>query len=137
MNLVFAFVTGAIFSVGLLISGMSDPAVVLGFLDFFAGWEQWDSRLAWVLAGAVATTFVGYRLALKRPAPLFAAEFSIPSASIIDSRLLVGAVLFGLGWGLVGLCPGPALLAAVLAPLSGGIFLIAMLLGAFVARRIL
>ena len=107
MSLVYvSFACGLIFGAGLLISGMTDTAKVLGFLDIFGAW---DATLAFVMAGAVAVTSIGFALAKRRGAPLFAAQSLWPTRKDIDAPLVTGAVLFGIGWGLVGLCPGPAL----------------------------
>jgi len=108
MKQVIVFLCGVLFSVGLIISGMINPAKVIGFLDLFG---QWDPSLAFVMAGAVAVTFLGYRTVLRREQPHFASGFSMPSKTDIDAPLLIGPVLFGIGWGLVGLCPGPAIAA--------------------------
>src|SRR4029453_6865898 len=109
-----AFACGAVFGLGLAISGMTDPAVVLGFLDV-AG--RWNPALAFVMAGALAVAFAGFRLARGRAAPLLATRFGWPTSSAIDVRLIAGAALFGLGWGLAGYCPGPAVASLVaLAP---------------------
>ena len=101
-----SFACGLIFGAGLLISGMTQPGKVLGFLDIFGAW---DATLAFVMAGAVAVTSIGFALAERRGAPVFAAESLWPTRKDIDAPLVTGAVLFGIGWGLVGLCPGPAL----------------------------
>jgi uncharacterized protein len=107
MPLVIAsFLCGLIFGAGLLVSGMAQPEKVLGFLDIFG---NWDATLAFVMAGAVAVAAAGFALAKRRGAPVLAAEFRWPTRADIDTPLVVGAVLFGIGWGLVGLCPGPAL----------------------------
>lgn len=100
------FACGLIFGAGLLISGMTDTAKVLGFLDIFGAW---DATLAFVMAGAVAVASIGFALAKRRGAPLLAAQSLWPTRKDIDAPLVTGAVLFGIGWGLVGLCPGPAL----------------------------
>ncbi len=117
---------GLLFGAGLAISGMIDPEKVLGFLDV-AG--AWDPSLAFVMAGGLAVTFVGYRVVLRRPAPLLEPRFQIPTRRDIDGRLVGGAALFGLGWGLVGLCPGPALSAIGLGGPSVWLFVAAMLAG--------
>lgn len=121
-----SFICGLIFGAGLLISGMTQPEKVLGFLDILG---NWDATLAFVMAGAVAVASIGFALARRRTAPLFAAKFSWPERRDIDTPLVSGAILFGIGWGLVGICPGPALVN--LAGLSGPIvvFVVAMLLG--------
>ncbi|MEQ9350561.1 MAG: hypothetical protein RII27_08490, partial [Alphaproteobacteria bacterium] len=97
---------GLVFGFGLSLSQMTDPAKVLNFLDVSGAW---DPSLALVLAGAVAVAFIGYRLVWRRPAPLFDVRFHLPERRDIDPRLLSGAAIFGIGWGLVGLCPGPAI----------------------------
>jgi uncharacterized protein len=101
-----AFACGLVFGFGLLISGMTQPAKVLGFLDVFG---RWDPTLAFVMAGALAITFAGYAFARRRPVPLLAPSHFWPTATGIDRPLVVGSALFGVGWGLVGLCPGPAI----------------------------
>jgi len=108
-----SLVCGLIFGVGLVISGMTQPAKVLGFLDVLG---KWDPTLAFVMAGAVIVSAIGFAMTKRRSAPLFVARFDMPALSTIDRRLVAGAILFGVGWGLVGLCPGPALvnLASVL-----------------------
>ena len=129
MALILAcFGCGLIFGTGLLISGMTEPEKVLGFLDIFGAW---DATLAFVMAGAVAVASAGFALARRSNAPLLAASFSWPSRNDIDAPLVLGAVLFGIGWGLVGICPGPALvnLAGLSAPII--VFVIAMALGMF------
>ena len=97
---------GLIFGAGLLVSGMTDTTKVLGFLDILGAW---DATLAFVMAGAVAVTSIGFALAKRRGAPVFAAQSLWPTRKDIDAPLVAGAALFGIGWGLVGLCPGPAL----------------------------
>lgn len=101
-----SFACGLIFGAGLLISGMTEPEKVLGFLDIFGAW---DATLAFVMAGAVAVAAIGFALARRRSAPVFTAKFLWPERSDIDAPLVAGGVLFGIGWGLVGICPGPAL----------------------------
>lgn len=108
---------GLIFGIGLVISGMADPAKVLNFLDL-AG--MWDPSLAFVMAGAIAVAAPGYALVLRRAAPLRAERFDLPKTSPVDARLIGGAAIFGLGWGLSGLCPGPAIVSVPLG--SAGIF---------------
>lgn len=107
--LLSAFAAGLLFGGGLILSGMVDPANVLGFFDV-AG--QWNPSLAFVMAGGLGVTWAGYRLCLKRPRPLCGDTFQLPAGKTIDARLVAGAAIFGLGWGLGGYCPGPALAAA-------------------------
>jgi uncharacterized protein len=104
--LLASFGCGLIFGLGLLISGMTQPAKVLGFLDIFGAW---DPTLAVVMAAALAVSSLGFALTRRRGAPLYAAQHLWPTRTDIDRPLVVGSVLFGAGWGLVGLCPGPAL----------------------------
>ena len=121
-----SFVCGMIFGLGLLISGMTQPPIVLGFLDVFG---RWDPTLAFVMAGALAVSAAGFALARRRPRPFLAAKHLWPTRTDIDRPLVVGSILFGIGWGLVGLCPGPAL--ENLASLSPKVivFVIAMAVG--------
>jgi uncharacterized protein len=132
---------GLLFGLGLVVSGMSDPAKVLNFLDLARIRSGgWDPALAFVLAGAVGTTAVGYRLVLAQGRPLLDTRFHLPVPRTIDGRLVAGAALFGIGWGLAGLCPGPALtLLGLPDPLSDGsaaFFVAAMALGMAGARAI-
>lgn len=108
MKSVAAFLSGALFATGLYISGMTRPENIIGFLDFFGAWKP---ALAFVMIGAVGVYAVLYPLVLKRHRPLYAPAFDIPSTHKIDARLIAGAIAFGIGWGLGGLCPGPALVA--------------------------
>ncbi|WP_430392238.1 DUF6691 family protein [Dyella sp. 20L07] len=101
-----ALLAGLLFGVGLSVGGMTQPAVVLGFLDVFGAWNP---RLIFVMAGAVLTTAIGYRLVWRNTRPWLAPGFALPTSRRIDARLVVGAALFGIGWGIAGYCPGPAL----------------------------
>lgn len=121
-----ASIAGLLFGLGLTLSRMIDPAKVLGFLDV-AG--RWDLSLALVMAGAAGTAAVGFRFVLGRRAPLFAEAFTLPTARRVDRRLLGGAAVFGVGWGLAGLCPGPALADLGLVAWPVFIFVAAMLAG--------
>lgn len=113
-TLLAALLAGALFGLGLAVSGMTDPLRILGFLDV-AG--AFDPTLLFVLGGAVGTTMLLFRLVLRRPAPLLAGSFRISEVSGVDTRLLIGAGVFGIGWGLAGYCPGPALVGlGVLSP---------------------
>lgn len=129
------FLLGLLFGTGLVVSGMSDPAKVLGFLDLAAlPSGTWDPSLGFVMLGAVAVTYLGYRLVLRRPKPLLDTQFHLPRKTRIDAPVLVGPALFGVGWGLVGLCPGPALTALGTGRLEALLFVAAMLLGMVAAR---
>jgi uncharacterized membrane protein YedE/YeeE len=125
-----AFAAGLLFGLGLVVSQMVNPAKVLGFLDVFGAW---DPSLALVMAGAVAVAAFGFRAAQRRGNPVLAPRPESPTRRNIDARLVAGAVLFGVGWGLVGLCPGPALTALPLGPWLGlwqvWVFVAAMLAG--------
>jgi uncharacterized membrane protein YedE/YeeE len=135
MAIVFQFAIGLIFGLGLLISGMSDPAKVLNFLDLAGiGSGTWDPSLAFVMAGAIAVTFVGYGSVLRRPQPLFGKKFHLPTSEGLDLRIMTGPAIFGLGWGLAGFCPGPALTALGFGSSAAVIFVAAMMAGMLFAR---
>lgn len=132
MKYLSSFLIGLLFSSGLIVSQMINPAKVLGFLDVFG---SWDPSLAFVMGGAVLVTTIGFNLIGKRQTqPVFNGTFSIPTRTDIDPSLFVGPTLFGVGWGLVGLCPGPAFAAFTASPRSIGLFLFAMLCGMYLAR---
>lgn len=130
-GIVTAIIAGAVFALGLAISGMTDPAKVTAFLDVTRGW---DPSLAFVMAAAIAVHLPLVRIARQRRLPLFGAKFHWPEAHGIDARLIIGSAIFGVGWGLSGYCPGPALtsLVAGLPPLLA--FVSAMLVGLLVTR---
>jgi len=135
MPALLQFAIGLIFGLGLLLSGMSNPAKVLNFLDLggiAAG--TWDPSLAFVMAGAVAITFVGFNFVLKRSQPLFAEKFHVPTKAEIDRRIILGPAIFGVGWGLAGFCPGPALTALGFGSKSAVLFVAAMGAGMVLAR---
>jgi uncharacterized membrane protein YedE/YeeE len=122
---------GVIFGLGLAISQMVDPAKVLAFLDL-AG--AWDPSLAFVMAGAVAVSALGFRAAAARLRPRFAEAFQMPTATALDARLLGGAAVFGVGWGLVGICPGPAIAGLAFGLPESLIFVVALVAGAGLAN---
>lgn len=126
-----ALAAGVSFGLGLALSGMIDPAKVLAFLDL-AG--AWDASLALVMAGALAVTAPAYRLVLRRRAPLLADAFRLPTRREIDGNLVAGALLFGVGWGVGGFCPGPALAALAFGDVKVIVFVAAMAVGALLAR---
>lgn len=121
-----ALVAGFIFGIGLTISQMINPAKVIGFLDILG---DWDPSLALVMIGALIITAIGYRLAWRRETPVFAERFQVPGNRQIDKRLATGATLFGVGWGLIGLCPGPAFSTIAIGGLPIIVFLGAMAVG--------
>jgi uncharacterized protein len=129
--LVLALGAGLLFGVGLCVSGMTRPDKVLAFLNV-AG--DWDPTLLCVMGGAVGVHFVGYRLVRGRPAPRFGERFVLPLDTRVDTRLWVGAALFGAGWGLAGYCPGPALVSLASGQLSVFVFVLAMLAGMWLVR---
>jgi uncharacterized membrane protein YedE/YeeE len=126
-----AFGAGLLFGLGLVVSQMVNPAKVLAFLDIFG---DWDPSLAFVMAGAVAASSVGYVLAKRRGVPVLAPKLQIPTRRDLDARLVTGAALFGIGWGLVGLCPGPALAGLALGRWEIYVFVAAMLAGVALYR---
>jgi uncharacterized protein len=126
MYALISFLAGLVFGTGLLISGMVNPAKVLGFLDL-AG--RWDPSLAIVMAGAVAVGAIAFALAGRRAASLLGTPMTLPTDRRIDSRLLLGSLVFGVGWGLAGFCPGPALVALGAGKIKAVAFVAAMLAG--------
>jgi len=126
-------VSGALFGAGLTVGGMTDPARVRGFLDLFG---SWDPTLAFVMGGALVVMALAWRFRERMSRPLFGERFSLPDRSDFDVRLIAGAALFGIGWGLAGLCPGPAVASLALAPLSVLPFVLAMLAGMAVHRLV-
>lgn len=133
-RLAFAFACGLLFGIGLIVSQMSNPAKVIDFLDITG---QWDPSLALVMAGAVAVFSVSYRLALRRRAPLFDSRFFVPEKSRIDGRLLSGAAIFGIGWGVAGFCPGPAIVSSGFGDPRVWAFVAALIVGMLIFRRML
>jgi uncharacterized membrane protein YedE/YeeE len=128
-----AFAVGLLFGLGLLVSGMADPAKVLAFLDVTG---RWDPSLALVMAGAVAVSAAGYRWARRRGRPVLAPRLDVPARRDLDGRLIAGAAFFGLGWGLAGLCPGPALTILTVAPAEAMTFVAAMVVGMLLFRLV-
>ena len=125
-NTMVAFVAGLVFGLGLMVAGMTQPAKVIAFLDVTG---DWDPSLAFVMVGAIAVHFVAYQLVPRIGSPLGASTFAIPTNTRVDRRLLMGAVLFGLGWGLGGYCPGPALTSLATGTVEALTFAAAMLAG--------
>lgn len=127
MKLLIAALAGALFGAGLLVSGMTEPAIVIGFLDLTGAWNP---SLALVMGGAVLVNSFAFRwIARRRTAPWFDDAFHIPARQDVDAPLLVGSAIFGIGWGLAGYCPGPALVTAAAGSTSGATFVAAMVAG--------
>jgi uncharacterized membrane protein YedE/YeeE len=121
-----SLLAGLVFGLGLTVSGMANPAKVLGFLDL-AG--NWDPSLAFVMAGAIAVSAVAFAVANRRAVSFLGAEMRLPSARHIDRRLVLGSSLFGIGWGIAGFCPGPALVSLGMGEIKALVFVAAMLVG--------
>ncbi|HSQ96187.1 MAG TPA: YeeE/YedE family protein [Croceibacterium sp.] len=134
MKLLTTFLLGLAFGTGLIISGMTSPDRVLGFLDVTG---HWDPSLAFVMGGAVLSAAPIFWLAQRRDRPIAGEAFDNPGRTLIDQRLIGGAVLFGIGWGLVGICPGPALVDMGIAPGASFVFVVAMLCGLAAANTAL
>ena len=130
-RLVPPLVSGALFGAGLTLSGMTDPARVRGFLDVFG---SWDPTLAFVMGGAVLVMAVAWRIRATMAKPLFGEKFSLPDRGDLDPQLLVGSALFGIGWGIAGLCPGPAIASLALSPVAVLPFVAAMFAGMAIHR---
>ena len=126
MTLLVSLLTGLVFGIGLIVSGMADPAKVLGFLDL-AG--AWDPSLAFVMAGAIVVSAVAFAMARQRTVSLLGAEMKLPMARQINRRLVLGSVVFGIGWGVAGFCPGPGLVALGMGETKAVVFVAAMLVG--------
>lgn len=119
-------VSGLLFGAGLTISGMTDPQRVRGFLDVFG---HWDPTLLFVMAGAIAVMAITWQIQSRMAQPIFAGKFSLPGCRDVDSKLIAGSTIFGVGWGIAGLCPGPAIASLALAPGAAVTFLAAMFAG--------
>ena len=126
MSTFLALIAGLVFGLGLIVSGMFNPAKVLGFLDLFG---RWDPSLAIVMAGAIPVAALAFALAGRRGSTLLGTELRLPAAREIDAPLVVGSMVFGVGWGLAGLCPAPALLLLGAGRVEGLLFVAAMLAG--------
>lgn len=135
MRVLAQFGIGLLFGLGLVISGMSNPAKVLNFLDLAAiPTGRWDASLAFVMGGAVLVTLAGYRAVWRRGRPVWAEQFHLPLMIHIDHRIIVGPAIFGAGWGLAGFCPGPAFVAVGTGSAAALVFTAAMLVGMVAAR---
>ncbi|WP_134682463.1 DUF6691 family protein [Paracoccus ravus] len=132
MRNILGFASGLVFGIGLVVSGMANPAKVLNFLDL-AG--AWDPSLGFVMGGALVVTYLGYRLVWRRKTPVLAEGFDLPSSRRTDRPLVIGAALFGIGWGIGGFCPGPAWTALALLAPGTLIFLPMMLFGLWLGAQ--
>ncbi len=130
-QLLIALLSGTIFGAGLALGGMTDPARVRGFLDLFGAW---DPTLAFVMGGAVLVMALAWLVQRRMERPLFAEGFALPDRSDLTPRLIGGSALFGIGWGIAGLCPGPGFAALVIEPASAAIFVVALLAGMLIVR---
>ena len=133
MNKLVALFSGTIFGIGLVISQMINPAKVLGFLNVFG---EWDPSLAFVMIGALIISSPLFHLFKNKEKPIFSTSFSISENKEIDKRLIFGSILFGAGWGVAGLCPGPAISSIALLNISSGTFVFSMFIGFFIASKI-
>ena len=132
MNKIVSLFCGIIFGVGLVISEMINPAKVLGFLNIF---DKWDPSLAFVMIGALIVSTPLFHLFKKNDKPLFSSSFLISNNKEIDKRLIIGSILFGTGWGLIGLCPGPAISSLALLNISSVAFVFWMSIGFYIASK--
>lgn len=126
IRLFVSLLSGVLFGAGLALSGMMNPARVRGFLDLFG---KWDPTLVFVMGGGLIVMAIAWRIQAHMHRPLACEEFSLPGTSLIDRRLIGGAVLFGIGWGLAGLCPGPAIASLAINPGNVLLFVVAMVAG--------
>jgi uncharacterized membrane protein YedE/YeeE len=131
-RIIISLISGLIFGAGLVISEMVNPVKVQDFLDLFG---NWDPSLAFVMGGAVAVTLFSSRFIMKRKKPIFAERFYMAVTTSIDSRLILGASLFGIGWGLSGYCPGPGIINAMINPTEAMMFLPALVIGGLIGQR--
>lgn len=134
MSSLIAVLSGLLFGIGLLASGMTDPSKVKGFLDVFG---LWDPSLALVMGGAIAVGLIGFTLAGRRSTSWSGEPIDLPTSRLVDSRLIFGGILFGVGWGIAGYCPGPGIVAASAGSLAGGVFVVAMLAGMTIHDRLI
>ncbi len=131
MKHAIGFAIGLVFGTGILVSGMANPAKVQNFFDITG---TWDPSLAFVMAGALPVTAVGYRLVFRRPAPVAAFDFNLPTNRNIDARLIAGSAVFGVGWGIAGFCPGGALPALGTGRWEVVLFVAALIVGILMAK---
>jgi len=136
MKNVWAFIWGGLFSIGLMLSGMSNPAKVIGFLDIFG---QWDASLAFVMMGAIAIAFIPFQKAVRQPHPqtFYGEAIQLPKNTKIDRKLIFGSLLFGIGWGIAGICPAPSFTLIGLGYYQAIYFIIAMSVGVLLHRKVM
>lgn len=134
MKNLLAFIFGGIFAVGLMFSGMANPQKVIDFLDLFG---QWDASLAFVMLGAITVAFIPFQKAVRNPEPktVFNEVIQLPKNSKIDAKLIIGSLLFGIGWGVAGICPGPSFTFIGLGYYEGLYFIISMLAGVLIHQK--
>lgn len=133
MKNIFAFIFGGLFSVGLMLSGMSNPAKVIGFLDIFG---QWDPSLAFVMIGAIVVAFIPFQKAIRHPVTVFNEVIELPKNTQLDTKLIAGAFIFGIGWGIAGICPAPAFTLIGLGHYQALYFIVAMLFGVLIHHKV-
>ena len=133
MKNIFAFIFGGLFSAGLMLSGMSNPAKVIGFLDIFG---QWDPSLAFVMIGAILVAFIPFQKAIRKPVTVFNEVIELPKNTQLDTKLVAGAFIFGIGWGIAGICPAPAFTLIGLGYYQALYFIVAMLFGVLIHRKV-
>lgn len=131
MKNLFAFIFGGLFALGLMVSGMSNPEKVLGFLDLFG---DWDISLMFVMIGAITVAIIPFQKAIRNPKTLSGEAISLPVSTQIDKKLIIGSILFGIGWGIAGVCPAPAITLIGLGYVEAWYFIGAMLFGIFIHR---
>jgi len=131
LRIIAALTSGVVFGIGLALAGMLNPAKVVGFLDIFG---VWDPSLAFVMIGGIAVNLIGLRVVLRREAPLLCDRFILPTATTIDRPLIIGSLIFGVGWGLAGLCPGPVISSLMLNPSDMVAFALMLVAGLMLGR---
>jgi uncharacterized membrane protein YedE/YeeE len=131
LRIIAALTSGVVFGIGLALAGMLNPAKVVGFLDIFG---VWDPSLAFVMIGGIAVNLIGLRVVLRREAPLLCDRFILPTATTIDRPLIIGSLIFGVGWGLAGLCPGPVISSLMLNPSDVAAFALVLVAGLMLGR---
>ncbi|MEK9849219.1 MAG: YeeE/YedE family protein [Candidatus Puniceispirillum sp.] len=131
LRIIAALTSGVVFGIGLALAGMLNPAKVVGFLDIFG---VWDPSLAFVMIGGIAVNLIGLRVVLRREAPLLCDRFILPTATTIDRPLIIGSLIFGVGWGLAGLCPGPVISSLMLNPSDMAAFALVLVAGLMLGR---